>query len=309
MNKSSRGPSRVGVALTDDGERPIVDFDGRVFDLSEVLGETAPTTTLELIEGWEEFGPRLVEPDGGEELDPAGLRWAPSIVPAKVICVGANYRDHLEEMEKAGGPKIDPTPFPFSFLKPQTALIGSGEPVPMPSFGQELDWEAEVAVVIGDAAAASGPDPLAGVFGYTILNDLSLRDFVAPFAHPLGLDALISKGFDGASPIGPWITRAESAGRPDSWSIELRVNGDPRQSSSTEQMIFSVAQLVAYYARVLTLEPGDVIATGTPAGVGMGMETPRFLAPGDEIEIEIEGLGTQRTPISAPRSQESLEIR
>jgi 2,4-diketo-3-deoxy-L-fuconate hydrolase len=176
--------------------------------------------------------------------------------------------------------------------------------VALPVFGEKLDWEAELGIVIGRPELAAS-DPLRAVFGYTILNDLSLRDFVAPFPHPLGLDAVISKGFDGATPLGPWITLAQHAGDPASLAIELRVNGEVRQHSSTEQMIFGVAELVAYYGGVLTLQAGDVIATGTPAGVGAGMQPPRFLRVGDEIEIEIETLGAQRTMIGpmagAPR--------
>jgi 2-keto-4-pentenoate hydratase/2-oxohepta-3-ene-1,7-dioic acid hydratase in catechol pathway len=120
---------------------------------------------------------------------------------------------------------------------------------------------------------------------------------------------VIGKGWDGAAPMGPWITLAGAAGDPASMAIELRVNDQVKQQSSTEKMVFSVAELVAYYARVLTLEVGDVIATGTPAGVGAGAQPPQFLAPGDEVEIEIGDLGTLRTPIGARRDGPPLAIR
>jgi len=161
--------------------------------------------------------------------------------------------------------------------------------------------------VIGKPELAA-EDPLGAVFGYAVLNELSLRDFVAPFPHPLGLDAVISKGWDGSAPMGPWITLAAAAGDPTSMPIELRVNGEVKQRSSTEKMIFSVAEMVSYYARVLTLEVGDVIATGTPAGVGAGAQPPQFLAAGDEVEVEIGELGTLRTPIVAARERTSLAI-
>jgi 2-keto-4-pentenoate hydratase/2-oxohepta-3-ene-1,7-dioic acid hydratase in catechol pathway len=204
---------------------------------------------------------------------------------------------------------VEATAFPFSFLKPPSnAMVGSGTEVAIPGFGKELDWEAELAVVIGRPELAQS-DPLGAIFGYAVMNELSLRDFVAPFPHPLGLDAVICKGWDGSAPIGPWITLAAEAGDPTSMPIELRVNGSVKQQSSTEQMIFTVAEMVAFYARVMTLEVGDVIATGTPAGVGAGKQPPEFLAPGDVVEVEIGELGTLRTPIVAPRSTVSLDIR
>jgi 2,4-diketo-3-deoxy-L-fuconate hydrolase len=301
-------PRRIGVARV-GGERQIVgSCDGRVVSLTAALGWNH-VSTVELIRRWDELEPRLAEIcEDGAALDPAGLEWEPPVMPSKLICVGANYTDHVEEMERAGAPKVEGVTFPFSFLKPPTtALVGSGVEVAIPGFGSELDWEAELAVVIGDPSRA-WTDPLGAVFGYAVLNDLSMRDFVAPFPHPLGLDAVIGKGWDGAAPMGPWITLAAAAGDPASMPIELRVNGEVKQSSSTEKMIFSVAEMVSYYARVLTLEVGDVIATGTPAGVGAGAQPPQFLAPGDLVEVEIGDLGTLSTPIVAPREQVALEI-
>jgi 2-keto-4-pentenoate hydratase/2-oxohepta-3-ene-1,7-dioic acid hydratase in catechol pathway len=196
-------------------------------------------------------------------------------------------------------------PFPFSFLKPTTSLAGSGATVVRPAYGRALDWEAELAVVIGDGSAASGPDPLAAVFGYTIVNELSLRDFY-PFPHVLGLDAVVSKGFDGAAPMGPWITLAEDVPDPQSLAIKLTLNGEVMQDSSTAKMIFSVRDLIAHYGRVLTLEPGDVLATGTPSGVGAGRRPPRFLRGGDDVEVCIGDLGCLRTTISEPAGDDLL---
>jgi 2-keto-4-pentenoate hydratase/2-oxohepta-3-ene-1,7-dioic acid hydratase in catechol pathway len=301
-------PERVGVARTADGPEIVAAFGDRVVSLTAALGWDHGGT-VELIRRWDDLAPRLEEIGGSAPaLDPASLAWEPPVMPGKLICVGANYTDHVEEMERAGAPKVEGMKFPFSFLKPpRTALVGSGAEVTMPGFGDELDWEAELAVVIGRPELAR-TDPLGAIFGYTALNDLSLRDFVAPFPHPLGLDAVIGKGWDGAAPMGPWITRPELAGDPTSMPLELRVNGEVKQQSSTAKMIFSVAELVAYYARVLTLEVGDVIATGTPAGVGAGAQPPQFIAPGDVVEIEIGALGTLTTSFAAPVEKVSLDI-
>jgi 2,4-didehydro-3-deoxy-L-rhamnonate hydrolase len=301
-------PERIGVARLGGGAEIVAAYGDRVVSLTAALGWDH-ASTVELIRRWDELGPRLAEMgESAPSVDPEALEWESPIMPSKLLCVGANYSDHLAEMERAGAPRIEATAFPFSFLKPPTtALVGSGTKVAIPGFGTKLDWEAELAVVIGDPEIARS-DPLGAIFGYSVLNELSLRDFVAPFPHPLGLDAVISKGWDGSAPMGPWITLAGAAGDPAAMPIELRVNGEVKQRSSTEKMVFSVAEMVSFYARVLTLEVGDVIATGTPAGVGAGMQPPEFLAPGDVVEAEIGTLGILRTPIAAPRESVSLDI-
>jgi 2,4-diketo-3-deoxy-L-fuconate hydrolase len=274
----------------------------------------APSDVATLIGEWARWQDPVTEAaatlgsrDGGAVLDCAAVTWLPPLIPRKVLCVGSNYYDHVEEMAGPAGLRTSAAPFPFSFLKPPTALVGSDHTVARPSYGAKLDWEAELAVVIGDPALATGPDPLASVFGYTILNDLSLRDFL-PFPHALGLDAVISKGFDGAAPIGPWITLAADVEDPQDMPIRLSVNGALQQNGTTAGMIFGIADLVRHYARVMSLEPGDVIATGTPAGVGAGRKPPRFLAPGDVIEVEIGNLGRLRTTITEATSQDSLDL-
>ena len=302
-------PERVGVARIDGAATIVAEFGGRVVSLQEALDGDAPGSMVELIAAWGSVVPRLRDPSSLEELDGASLQWEAPVMPPKFLCVGANYTDHLAEMERAGGPKIDKTDFPFSFLKPPTnSLVGSGRSVAMPSYADELDWEAELVIVIGDPERAD-EDPLGAVFGYAILNELSLRNFVGPFPHPLGLDAVISKGFDGAAPMGPWITLASNVPDPTNLGIILRVNGEVKQDSSTAKMVFSVLELISYYARILTLERGDVIATGSPAGVGVGMQPPEFLKPGDQVEVEIDGLGTPLvTPIVEPFGSRSLKI-
>lgn len=310
MGQENTPPRRVGLARIAGRPEFVVGNGDRAVPLSELLGDVAaPADTIELIERWPEIGPVIARAadlgaDAGTSADE--LDWLAPITPRKLICVGANYHDHVAEMEAAGGPAPADVAFPYSFLKPSSSLIGSGQMVPVPAYGTELDWEVELAVVIGPGAKP-GADARDMIFGYTVLNDLSLRDFV-PFPHPLGLDALICKGFDGATPVGPWITPVEDLECRASLGLELRVNGEIRQDSSTAQMIFSVLELVEYYARVLTLETGDVIATGTPAGVGGGMRPPQFLVPGDEVAAEITGLGTLTTSIAPPLDKYSLDI-
>lgn len=295
-----RGAARVGLVL-----------DRGLCFLDEVA-PGAPTDIRALIEQWEHWGEQALAGarsarSSGRLIPAEEISWLAPLTPRKLLCVGSNYHDHIAEMDGPAGLSTRPAPFPYSFLKPPTALTGSGRPVPHPSYGYKLDWEVELAVVIGNPAGAPGPEPLDAVFGYTILNDLSLRDFI-PFPHALGLglDALVSKGFDGAAPMGPWITLSDDVRDPQSLGIELSINGELMQDSSTSNMIFDVRTLIAHYARILTLEPGDVIATGTPAGVGAARQPPRFLAPGDAIEARIEGLGCLANTIAAPLADDPL---
>jgi 2-keto-4-pentenoate hydratase/2-oxohepta-3-ene-1,7-dioic acid hydratase in catechol pathway len=301
-----RNPTRVG-AVEDRGRvRVVVVGDDGVRFLDEAAPD-APGSVRRLIAQWDRWAqPVAALAAGGTPATPVdAVRWLPPVIPRKLLCVGANYTDHVAEMEGPAGITTAPSPFAFSFLKPPTALAGSGADVRHPSYGRKLDWEVELAVVIGDPVAAAGPDPLSGVFGYSVLNDLSLRDFI-PFPHALGLDAVVSKGFDGAAPMGPWITLAADAGDPSDLPVELTLNGEVMQSSTTAHMIFGVAELVAHFARVLTLEPGDVIATGTPAGVGAARTPPRYLQPGDRLVARIGELGSLTTTITAPLAQTSL---
>jgi acylpyruvate hydrolase len=267
----------------------------------------APTDVRSLIAEWPQWSSDIFAAAARSDrtLSFEEVHWRPPVVPGKLLCVGTNYRDHVAEMTGLSEDDIPSQPFPFSFIKPSTSLAGSGDAIARPSYGRSLDWEAELGVVIGDGAAAAGPDPLAAVFGYTIVNELSLRDFY-PFPHFLGLDAVVSKGFDGAAPIGPWITLAADVPDPQVLEIRLEVNGEVMQDSSTRKMIFDVCELLAHYGRVLTLEPGDVIATGTPAGVGAGHKPPRFLKAGDNVEVRIGDLGTLRNTISAPSRDDML---
>ena len=200
---------------------------------------------------------------------------APVIPRSKIVCVGRNYADHAAEM----GNELPTSP--MLFFKPNTSVVGPGDPVTLPSWTERVSYEAELAVVIGrickDVPAEKADEV---IFGYTAANDLTARD-----AQETDGQWARAKGFDGSCPLGPWI---ETELDPSDLRIASRVDGQTKQDSSTAQMVFSVAEIIAYASAAFTLLPGDVILTGTPAGVGQVDE-------GDRIEVEVEGIGTLAT--------------
>ncbi|MBL6076804.1 fumarylacetoacetate hydrolase family protein [Belnapia sp. T18] len=205
------------------------------------------------------------------------------LVPGKVIGVGRNYADHAKEV---GGPA--PTA-PRLFLKPGSSVSGPGDVVRIPPGVTKPDWEVELAVVIGRTAwQVSDGTALEHVAGYTVLNDVSAREF--QFDQPLPMTSF-AKGMDGFCPIGPWLVTAEEVGEP--WQLGLRcwLNGELVQEGNTRDLIFSVAALIAYVSRYMALQPGDVIATGTPAGSGHFRKPPRYLRAGDRMRLEVERVG------------------
>jgi len=206
---------------------------------------------------------------------------APSPEPSKVLCVGLNYRDHAEE---AG----QPIPHvPILFPKFANSICGPGD-VRIPAAVQSCDYEAELAVVIGQRASrVSVADSLRHVAGYCCANDVSSRDLQFETSQWLR-----GKAVDGFLPLGPWLLTADEVPDPQSLDIQCEVNGEMRQRSSTANMIFGVADLVSFISQTCTLEPGDVIITGTPFGVGMGFDPPRYLSAGDVVTVAISGLGS-----------------
>lgn len=207
--------------------------------------------------------------------------------PGKLLGIGLNYRDHAAE---TGTPLPEQ---PLVFAKLASAVTGPHDDVRRPSYTDELDYEGELAVVIGrrarDVAAA---DALAHVFGYAVMNDITARD--RQRAEPQWIRA---KGGDGFAPFGPWVTTVEDVPDPQALGIRTWVGGELRQDGRTADMVFSVAELVAWCSASFTLEPGDVISTGTPAGVGVARRPPAFLAPGDRVRVEIDGLGALENAI------------
>ena len=214
---------------------------------------------------------------------------APVSSPPKIICLGLNYRDHAEE---AGADIPDE---PIIFMKPRTAIVGPDEPIIRPTFVKELDYEAELAIVIvkkGKNISVSEAEKY--VFGYTAFNDVSARGIQFKDRQWTR-----GKSFDTFAPIGPCITTADQIGNPSNLNIHTRVNGELRQDSSTKNMVFNVYEVIHHISRVMTLEPCDIIATGTPAGVAVFMKpTPKFLSPGDLVEVEIENIGTLRNKVA-----------
>ena len=207
---------------------------------------------------------------------------APVPRPGKVVAIGRNYREHVAE-EKA-----EPPPAPLVFAKFPTAVIGDGADIRWdPALTQQVDWEAELGVVIGVTARNVSVDEALGhVLGYTCLNDVSARDI--QFGDGQWVRG---KSLDTFCPIGPAIVTADEIGDPQRLAISCTVDGEVVQSSNTEMMFFGVAEIISYCSRSFTLEPGDVIATGTPGGVGVFRDPPRFLADGATVVIEIEGIG------------------
>jgi 2-keto-4-pentenoate hydratase/2-oxohepta-3-ene-1,7-dioic acid hydratase in catechol pathway len=225
---------------------------------------------------------------------------APLLYPGAIYCAGANYADHVEEMARAQNlpPPKDPRTLglkPWFFMKPARAcVVGPRARVARPRGSQKLDWEAELVAVIGKPARnVPAEQALDHVAGYTIADDLSARDLsrrsALPPGNPFHFDWTAHKGFEGSCPLGPWITPAAEVPDPQRLAIRLWVNGALKQDSNTSRMIFSTAEQISHLSSLTTLHPGDLVLTGTPAGVGAGRN--EFLQPGDRIEIEIEGLG------------------
>jgi 2-keto-4-pentenoate hydratase/2-oxohepta-3-ene-1,7-dioic acid hydratase in catechol pathway len=209
--------------------------------------------------------------------------------PGKIICIGLNYRDHAEEQ---GVPLPEA---PLLFAKWQNALIGPGEPIVIPPIVTRCDYEAELGVVIGSRVRdVSAENALDAVSGYLCVNDVSARDL--QFA-----DGQWTRGKspDTFCPVGPRLVPRDEVPDPQNLAIRAVLNGETRQESTTANMVFGVAELIAYVTRTITLEPGDLLATGTPAGVGAFRDPPAFMQPGDEITIEIEGLGSLTNPVTA----------
>ena len=212
--------------------------------------------------------------------------------PQKIICIGLNYRDHAEEQGIALPER------PLLFAKWPNTLIGPGDPIRLPGISHEVDYEAELAVVIGDRVAQASPDnALEAVRGYLCANDVSGRD--VQFADKQWVRG---KSFDTFCPVGPELVPASDVPDPQALRIRAILNGQVMQDSTTANMVFGVAEIVSFVSQAITLEPGDLILTGTPEGVGVFREPKVTLRPGDVVEVEIEGIGVLRNPVAAASS-------
>jgi 2-keto-4-pentenoate hydratase/2-oxohepta-3-ene-1,7-dioic acid hydratase in catechol pathway len=214
---------------------------------------------------------------------------APIPRPPKFICVGLNYRDHAAEA------KLELPQVPTIFNKFTNVVIGPGAPVVLPRVSAKPDYEAELGFVIGRGGRyISAADAMEHVFGYTIVNDVSARDFQMATSQ-----WLMGKTFDTFAPTGPWIVTKDEIADPHALDISLEIGGEVLQKSNTRELIFKIPQLIEYISQVVTLEPGDIVATGTPAGVGFARKPPRWLRPGDEVVVRIQGIGELRNPVVA----------
>ena len=232
----------------------------------------------------------LKNPPPGEPFDPARTTLpAPVPRPPKIICIGLNYRDHAMESNL-------PIPeTPTVFAKFQTAVTGHRHPIVLPKNSAKPDYEAEFAVVIGQGGRYIPEERWREhVFGYTMVNDVSARDFQMATTQ-----WMIGKTFDTFAPIGPAIVTADEIEDPHNLAISLTLSGEVMQSSNTRHLIFGVPKLIAFLSSVFTLEPGDIISTGTPSGVGFARKPPIWLKPGDEVAVRVEGLGELVNPVVA----------
>lgn len=252
------------------------------------LDSALPSTLPGLLAEWGSMLPRLAALDPSAGPGRASNELGPPIPrPGKIICVGRNYADHAAET----GSEVPKSPILFS--KFATAVIGPGDRVERPRGILDLDYEAELAVVIGTAGRhIAEADALSHVAGYMCADDISAR------TAQLGDGQwLRGKSFDTFCPTGPYLVTADEVPDPQALRIRCRVDGETRQDSNTAHMVFGVAELIAFCSRAFTLEPGDVILTGTPDGVALGMKEPRWLQPGQTVEVEIDGLGVLANPI------------
>lgn len=263
-------------------EKPgILDSDGKVRDLSGKVGELAGSgvslEALDAIRAIDVASLPVVE-------EPGRIGSCVASVP-NFFCIGLNYTKHAEETG------AEPPKEPIIFSKASSALSGPFDPVIIPRDSVKGDWEVELGVVIGrEALYVSEADALDYVAGYCTINDVSEREFQIE----KGGQWIKGKSAPTFGPTGPYLVTADEVPDPQKLRVSLDLNGETVQNSNTDDMIFSVAEIISYMSRFMQLQPGDIIATGTPSGVGMGMKPQRFLRPGDVMEIEVEGLGRQR---------------
>ncbi len=294
-------PWRLGTIAHEGRPATVIETAGTLHLLEELIAKTGimapgPSGVGALLEQWDTWQPVLEKladsPADARRFERDHVEWLPAIPhPGKIVCVGVNYRDHLAEMGSASAPER-----PFAFIKPQNTLLGHRQTLWLPPVARKVDWEAELAIIIGRKAfQLAAKDALNVVAGYCPFNDISARDWISQPVPGLGQDWILHKSLDGFGPLGPLITPAAFVRDPQDLAIRLSVNGEIKQDSSTANMVFDIASLIEYFSSVMTLMPGDIIATGTPAGVGHGRG--EYLKDGDEVLLSIECLGELSTKV------------
>lgn len=266
-------------------EKPgLIDDHGKLRDLSGKITELAGETLSRLDELKDIDAATLPEVSGKPRLGP------PVTGTGKYVCIGLNYADHAAESG------MDVPKEPVIFMKATSSICGPDDPIIIPRNSEKTDWEVELAVVIGKLAKyVSEADALDHVAGYCVANDVSERDF----QMHRGGQWVKGKSCDNFGQIGPWLVTPDEVSDPQDLMMWLKVNGKVMQDGSSKTMVFGVAHLIHHLSQFMTLHPGDVISTGTPPGVGLGQKPPRFLKPGDVVELGIEGLGEQRQEVIA----------
>lgn len=276
--------------------------------LGQLAGDTdLPDSMLELIDSGPEGLARLQEAlamQTNAALQAAGAArplgqttlLAPVPRPRKnIVCLGKNYAEHARESNQARGEANVALEAPLFFTKAPTSVIGPDAPILIHPVSDQVDWEIELAVVLGRRGRnIRAAEALDFVFGYTILNDVSARDL--QWHH--GQQFFKGKSLDGSCPLGPWIVTADEIPNPHALTVRLWVNGVLKQEGYTGDLIYDIPTIIASLSEGLTLEPGDIITTGTPSGVGFARRPPEFLKPGDVVELEIEGIGRMRNPVA-----------
>lgn len=277
------------------GPRVGARVDGAIIDLAKA-DSAIPTDMVAFLEGGDatfEAARKAIESaDGDARVDEASIELLPVVPrPPKIICVARNYAEHAAEAN------LDVLEKPNLFIRFARSLVADGAPVIAPKVSEQVDWEAELAVIIGKSgkhiAAADAYDYVAG---YALFNDVSIRDWQLA-KPPIQFGA--GKNFDGSGPFGPELVTRDEIDDPQSLDISLEVNGEIMQSSNTKWMIFDIPALIEFISKFTTLEPGDVIATGTPSGVGHFRKPPVYLRPGDTVKVQVEGVGVQENPVVA----------
>jgi 2-keto-4-pentenoate hydratase/2-oxohepta-3-ene-1,7-dioic acid hydratase in catechol pathway len=290
--ESAQGP-RAGTVIND-----------LVYDVAALTGQPKYASVLDVLADWDTAHKLLDAASKAPKCDGKPVKQtkllAPVRWPGTIYCAGANYQDHAEEMWKAAGQPPQPDPHelglkPWFFIKAARSVTDPGAKVSISNYSKKMDWEAELAVVIGRKARdLTLENALSCVAGYTVGNDLSARDLgfrpQLPESSPFRADWIRHKSFDGSCPLGPWITPAAYVSNPSKLAIKLWVNDTLKQNSNSGNMIFTIAEQISHLSTGITLYPGDVIMTGTPAGVGAGRG--EFLKAGDVVKVEIAEIGS-----------------
>jgi 2-keto-4-pentenoate hydratase/2-oxohepta-3-ene-1,7-dioic acid hydratase in catechol pathway len=302
MKLVSFGPARCeqpGVLVGDDGDQ-IVPLAALLTDLGLPPG-AGMNAVLGLLPYLRPMIAELLADPRAPRVAVSHTRLGPPVpAPPSVIVIGGNFHSHVAEMSGMNGGV--PPKEPIIVPKPTTNVIGPHDPVVKPAVTDELDYEAEMGVVVGRGGRHIGrAEALGHVAGYLNIQDMTARDQILPPGEPwMHVQMGRAKGFDGSSPCGPWLLTADEVEDPQDLDMRMWVNGELRQRGNTSDMVVDVAGLIESVSAVFRLRPGDILITGTPAGVGAKMDPPRFLRPGDHISMEITGLGKTDNPIVAP---------